>query len=233
MQGRTNFADTPQPSRYSTPLGYVETGVEGDLLLRDSRCAVGAIRRLRCPKALVGVLYGGGRPSSFQDVGEPNDPRHHHRHGLSGTERRRLETGSPGHAGALGQGRLAALCSDLWQPLARTGRVRRRSDSVSYRGCYRRAGAIVGQSCSALARSSRRSSPPAGNFNARILRLIYAPAKPLPPLSAGLVAKFLNYATAHHSCDSHGPVRTWRPPTLAIVRELSAPMKAVEISGHN
>ena len=49
----------------------------------------------------------------------------------------------------------------------------------------------------ALARSSMCSSPPAGDFNARFLRLIYAPAMPLPPLGARLVAKFLNYATAH------------------------------------
>ena len=65
MQGRMNFggdADMLQPcraSRYSPPTGYVEIGVEGDLLIRESS-AIGAIRRCRTnireqPKSVVAL----------------------------------------------------------------------------------------------------------------------------------------------------------------------------------
>ena len=39
-------------------------------------------------------------------------------------------------------------------------------------------------------------SLPGGRFESFVVRLICAPAKSLPPLSASLVAKVLNYATA-------------------------------------
>jgi hypothetical protein len=65
-------------SPYSPPIGYIEIGVVGDRLIRESGCAIEAIRRCRTPPRapsppgslkLVGVLCG-ECPSAFQDVAQ-------------------------------------------------------------------------------------------------------------------------------------------------------------------
>ena len=69
-------------------------------------------------------------------------------------------------------------------------------------------GAALGLQCPHLARQVllRRAQ-------CRILRLICAPAKPLPPLSASLVAKFLNFATMATMAQRSSSVTEVRQPS--------------------